>query len=128
MPFLKVDALIDDNRATGIYEKQGAFNVWQQISPDNDYVIKVVSTNWTLVEVVDAVEVTKETATGGDSVDPTSATWIKYTVEDWERPDNFQPASISPSSPGTIAESSVSPSSPGRFDYVTPTPASPNNI
>jgi len=128
MPFLKVEALIDDNRATGIYEKQGALNVWQQISPDNDYVIKVVSTNWTLIEVVDAVEVTKEAATGGDSVDPTSATWIKYTVEDWERPDTFSQASVSPSSPGNIVGPPLSPSSPNRFDYVPPTPASPNNI
>ena len=128
MPFLKVKALIDGNRANGIYEKVANFNLWRQISPDNGSSIAVVSSNWTLSELIDGVPSPGETATGGDSVDPTSATWIKYTVEDWERPDNFQPASISPSSPGTIAESSVSPSSPGRFDYVTPTPASPNNI
>ena len=102
MPFVKVDALIDDFAASGIYEKVGNTAVWDQISPDNNYRFRIPSSTWTLVGETDVAEVVKETSTGGDSTSPHTATWVKYTVTNWVSPDEISVSPSSLSSPDTF--------------------------
>tara|TARA_B100000497_G_C7666415_1_gene401824 strand:+ start:1164 stop:1589 length:426 start_codon:yes stop_codon:yes gene_type:complete len=126
MPFVKVDALIDDFPASGIYEKVGNTYVWDQISPDNNYRFRQINSAWTLLGETDSVEVTKETSTGGDSVNPKSATWVKYTVVDWVSPDEISVSASSLSSPDAFSLASPSSLPTDTFPTVTPTPGSPD--
>jgi hypothetical protein len=125
MPFVKVDALIDDFPASGIYEKVGNTNVWDQISPDNNYRFRIPSSTWTLFGETDVAEVLKETSTGGSSTGPSTATWVKYTVSDWVSPNKISVSASSLSSPDSFPLSNPSSSSPNTFPTVTPTPGNP---
>lgn len=126
MPFVKVDALIDDFPASGIYEKIGNTNVWDQISPDNNYRFRQVDSSWKLFAETDVAEVVKETSTGGDSTSPHTATWVKYTVVDWVSPDEINVAASSPSSPDAFSLASPSSLPPDTYSTVTPTPGNPD--
>lgn len=128
MPFVKVDALIDDFSASGIYEKVGNTDVWDQISPDNNYRFRQINSAWTLLGEIDSVEVTKETSTGGDSVNPKSATWVKYTVVDWVSPNEISVSPSSLSSPDTFPTVTPTPGSPDTYPTPSPSPSSPNQI
>ena len=126
MPFVKVDALIDDFSASGIYTKVGNTSVWDQISPDNNYRFRQINSAWTLLGEIDSVEVTKETSTGGTSTGPHTATWVKYTVVDWVSPDEISVAASSPSSPDAFSLASPSSLPTDTFPTVTPTPGNPH--
>lgn len=126
MPFVKVDALIDDFPASGVYEKVGNTNVWDQISPNNNYRFRQINSFWTLLGEINLVEVTKETSTGGDSTNPNTATWVKYTVSDWVSPDEISVSAASLSSPDAFSLASPSSLPPDTFPTVTPTPGSPD--
>ena len=126
MPFVIVDALIDDFPASGIYEKVGNTNVWDQISPDNNYRFRIPSSTWTLFSETDVAEVLKETSTGGDSTSPETATWVKYSVADWVSPDEISVSAASPSSPDAFSLASASSLPPDAFPTVTPTPGNPD--
>jgi len=126
MPFVKVDALIDDFPASGIYEKIGSFDVWDQISPNNNYRLRIPSSTWTLFGETDVAEVLKETSTGGDSTSPETATWVKYSVADWVSPDEISVSAASLSSPDAFSLASPSSLPADTFPTVTPTPGSPD--
>lgn len=124
MPFVKVDALIDDFPASGVYEQIG--NVWDQISPDNNYRFRQVDSSWKLFAETDVVELLKETSTGGDSTNPNTATWVKYSVADWVSPDEISVSAASLSSPDAFSLASPSSLPPDAFLTVTPTPGNPD--
>jgi len=124
MPFVKVDALIDDFPASGVYEQIGY--VWDQISPDNNYRFRQVDSSWKLFAETDVVELLKETSTGGDSTSPETATWVKYTVADWVSPDEISVSAASPSNPYSFSLASPSSLPPDAFPTVTPTPGIPD--
>jgi len=126
MPFVKVDALIDDFPASGIYEKIGSFDVWDQISPNNNYRLRIPSSTWTLFGETDVAEVLKETSTGGDSTSPETATWVKYSVSDWVSPDEISVSAASPSNPYSFSLASPSSLPPDTYLTVTPTPGIPD--
>lgn len=128
MPFVIVDALIDDFPASGIYEKVGNTYVWDQISPDNNYRFRQVDSSWKLFAETDVAEVLKETSTGGDSVNPKSATWVKYTVADWVSPDEISVSASSLSSPYSFSLASPSSLPPDTYPTPSPSPSSPNQI
>jgi hypothetical protein len=126
MPFVIVDALIDDFPASGVYKQIG--NVWDQISPNNNYRFRQVDSSWKLFAETDVVEVLKETSTGGDSVTPKTATWVKYTVVDWVSPDKISVSASSLSSPDTFPTVTPTPGNPDTYPTPSPTPSSPNQI
>lgn len=128
MPFVIVDALIDDFSASGIYQKVGNTNVWDQISPNNNYRFRQIDSSWKLFAETDVVELLKETSTGGDSVSPQSATWVKYTVANWVSPDKISVSASSLSSPDTFLTVTPTPGNPDTYPTPSPTPASPNQI
>jgi hypothetical protein len=126
MPFVIVDALIDDFPASGVYKQIG--NVWDQISPNNNYRFRQVNSSWKLFAETDVVEVLKETSTGGDSTNPKTATWVKYTVVDWVSPNKISVSASSLSSPDTFPTVTPTPGNPDTYPTPSPTPSSPNQI
>ena len=127
MPFVKVDALIDDFPASGIY-KQDSSSVWSQISPNNDYKFDIANSKWRLVANSSGSAIVKEISTGTQNSNPKNATWVKYTVVDWVSPLEIPATAISAQSPNTYPTVTPTPGSPNTYPTPSPSPASPNQI